>query len=60
MAKVRRKSNGARRGAFKCKKMGKGWLKHRKKVGRPLPVDRSEAEGAAAEEKGAAEGSSES
>ncbi len=48
MAKVRRKSNGARRGAFKLKKMGKGWLKHRKKVGRPMPVDRSEAEEAAA------------
>ncbi|MDA0374232.1 MAG: hypothetical protein O2865_10645 [Planctomycetota bacterium] len=52
MAKVRRKSNGARRGAFKCKKMGKGWLRHRKKVGRPQPVDRSESDaeaGAAAE-----------
>ncbi|MEY2981550.1 MAG: hypothetical protein ACO4CT_04890 [Planctomycetota bacterium] len=47
MAKVRRKSNGARRGAFKLKKMGKGWLKHRKKVGRPMPVDRSDAEGSA-------------
>lgn len=41
MAKVRRKSNGCKRGTFKPKKMGKGWQAHRKVVGRPKPVDRS-------------------
>jgi hypothetical protein len=39
MAKVRRKSNGARRGAFKQKKMGKGWASHKGKLERHYPVE---------------------
>ena len=41
MAKSRHKSNGVKRGAFKKKKMGKGWQRHRKVPGRPEPIDRS-------------------
>ena len=41
MAKTRRKSNGARRGAFKMKKMGKGWLAHRRTRGNDTPVVRA-------------------
>ncbi len=40
MAKARHKSNGCRRGAFKAKRMNKGWSTLRKQPGRPLPVKR--------------------
>ena len=53
MAKVRRKSNGCRRGAFKQKRMGKGWAAMRKQRGRPQPVPRKEMEAAEAEAKAA-------
>ncbi|MCA8943760.1 MAG: hypothetical protein KDB80_14450 [Planctomycetes bacterium] len=43
MAKSRRKSNGCRRGAFKRKPMGKGWLMARKKRGqRPIAPPKDE------------------
>ena len=51
MAKVRRKSNGCRRGKFKLKRMGKGWSTMRKPRGRPQPVPRKEMEAAEAEAK---------
>ena len=44
MAKSRRMKSGVRAGKFKRKRMGKGWLAHRKERGRPLPVDRSESD----------------
>lgn len=53
MAKVRRKSNGCRRGKFKLKRMGKGWSTMRKQRGRPQPVPRKEMEAAEAAEKAA-------
>ncbi len=43
MAKSRRKASGCRRGFYKRKKMGKGWLAARKPRGRPKPVERTEA-----------------
>jgi hypothetical protein len=58
MAKVRRKSNGCRRGAFKRKKMGKGWLRHRRVLGTPAPIDRSDSEASSDESRPADETSS--
>lgn len=42
MANVRRKSNGCRRGKFKRKKMGKGWLAHRRVPIPEVPVNRKD------------------
>ncbi|MEM7198668.1 MAG: hypothetical protein AAF628_00265 [Planctomycetota bacterium] len=45
MAKSRRKSNGAKRGTMKPKRMGKGWSTMRKQRGSEKPVDRSKSKG---------------
>lgn len=49
MAKSRRKSSGCNRGKFKAKRMGKGWLAHRRKPQPQPQAPKAKAkEGAAA------------
>ena len=42
MANFRRNSNGCRRGKFKRKPMGKGWLAHRRVPIPETPINRQE------------------
>jgi hypothetical protein len=41
MAKSRRKNGGVRRGRFKLKKLGKGWLALRSERGKAMPKVRT-------------------
>ena len=51
MAKSRRKASGCKRGHYKLKRMGKGWLAMRKPRGSEPPIDRKAKEAAEAERK---------
>lgn len=53
MAKSRRKASGCKRGHYKLKRMGKGWLAMRKARGSEPPIDRKAKEAAEAERKAA-------
>ena len=53
MANTRNKSNGCRRGKFKRKKMGKGWLAHRRVPIPEIPKNKRAEEEAAAAQKAA-------
>ncbi|MEC7583567.1 MAG: hypothetical protein VYE77_04560 [Planctomycetota bacterium] len=55
MARSRRKAHGTKRGRFKRKRMGKGWLTVRRQPGASRPVLRITESDEAAEESKAAE-----
>ena len=55
MARSRRKAHGTKRGRFKRKRMGKGWLTVRQQPGGTRPVLRITEPDASADESKAAE-----
>ena len=55
MARARRKGGGVKKGAFRKKKMGKGWAAHRRTPKPVKPLTRSASEGTAEDIHGAKE-----